>query len=107
VKRFPIIGRLCFCTRANPVGVGYARSNTLYVGRRRWSSYSGPWTRVESSPRLAPRPSLWLAASSSLVVTFISTSKKEKEAAFVDSLFLFSQSLCRQLRRSQFGRYRR
>jgi hypothetical protein len=26
------VDRVCFCTRTNHVGIGYARSNTLYAG---------------------------------------------------------------------------
>jgi hypothetical protein len=67
------ICRLCFCTRTNLVGIGYARSNTLYVGQSRWGNHSGQRrprarTRAWVGPSRRSRPPLWLAASPPLVV---------------------------------------
>jgi hypothetical protein len=80
------ICRLCFCTRTNYIGVGHARSNTSHAGQHRCDNRSGQrrpraWTWVGPSRRsrpplrLVPRPPLWLAASSPLVVTFTSRRK--------------------------------
>src|SRR5262249_16031620 len=77
---------LCLWARTNCDSVGYACSNTLYVGRRRSGSDSGqsrtcasawawawvgPPRRSRPPLRLVSGPPLRLAASSPLVVIFI------------------------------------